>query len=423
MKRKITYGKGILPVVFLTTSVVSFGQESTAFYNQGELLVSGKTELSTVGEFENSSSGDFINDGKVYFLDDFKNDGKYNFSSLSKEGHTVFEKNDKNREKTVLSGTNGVSFLNISFDTNELSLENEINIKGKSYFKRGNVFVNEKEEGAITFLEGASVEEVGDDSHVVGAVEREGRDELIMPVGNGEYYRPIALGVSIGDKDLFSTVYKYENPLVKRPHTAKNAILEVNSSEYWEVENKAKTGYVIVTLSWNENTTSKNILDKVSEGLHILRWDDEAKVWVAESGEVDSVKKTITTASAINAKGIFTLGIVDSNFTDEIKIYNAVSPNGDGHNDYFIIENINHYPNNSVQIVNRWGSKVFDTNNYDPNGDGSENVFVGQSGGRGVIGNGKLPSGTYYYILKYEKKNGNGTEWVTKSGYLHLENN
>lgn len=423
MKRKITYGKGIFPLVLLATTGASFAQETSAFYNEGKFLVSGETVLSTVGEFENSASGDFTNDGKAYFLDDFKNEGTYNFSSSSREGHTFFEQNDESKEKTVLSGTKGTNFFNITFDTKELSLQNEIDITGKTYFKKGNVLVNEKEQGAITFLEGASVEEVGDDSHVVGAVERDGRDELTMPVGNGKYYRPITLGSSIGKDDLFNAVYKYENPLVKWPHTAKNAILEVNDTEYWEVENKAKTGFVIVSLSWNENTTSKNILDKVSNGLHILRWDDEAKVWIAESGEVDSVKKTITTPAAINAKGIFTLGIVDSNFTDEIKIYNAVSPNGDGHNDYFIIENINHYPNNSVQIVNRWGSKVFDTNNYDPNGDGSENVFIGQSGGKGVIGSGKLPSGTYYYILKYEKKNGNGTQWITKSGYLHLENN
>ncbi|WP_297507677.1 gliding motility-associated C-terminal domain-containing protein, partial [Flavobacterium sp.] len=98
-------------------------------------------------------------------------------------------------------------------------------------------------------------------------------------------------------------------------------------------------------------------------------------------------------------------------------INNALTPNDDGANDYFIIENIQNttcYPENSVEIYNRWGVKVYDTTNYD----NSTRVFRGISEGRATVNqSAELPTGTYFYILKYKTTEGN---YVTKNGYLYL---
>lgn len=90
----------------------------------------------------------------------------------------------------------------------------------------------------------------------------------------------------------------------------------------------------------------------------------------------------------------------------EIKIYNAVSANGDDKNPYFRIENIEALePQNTVTIYNRWGSKVFEVENYS-----ETNAF------RGLNQNGnELPSGTYFYKIFLE---GTGK---TLSGYLVLK--
>lgn len=71
---------------------------------------------------------------------------------------------------------------------------------------------------------------------------------------------------------------------------------------------------------------------------------------------------------------------------DTIVIYNAISPNGDGHNDFFKIENIEHYPDNEVKVFNRWGNLVFQARNYD-------NTWDGRYEGK------KLPDGTYFYRI------------------------
>jgi len=94
------------------------------------------------------------------------------------------------------------------------------------------------------------------------------------------------------------------------------------------------------------------------------------------------------------------------NVIGEIEIFNAVSHNNDGRNDFFKIANIDLLePENSVTIYNRWGSKVFEVENYN-----EQNAF------RGLNQNGnELPSGTYFYkiLLKSTGK--------TETGYLILK--
>jgi len=104
-----------------------------------------------------------------------------------------------------------------------------------------------------------------------------------------------------------------------------------------------------------------------------------------------------------------------------IKVWNALSPNGDGSNDIFFLEGIDCYPNNTVEVYNRLGIKVYEAQGYD----NISNVFSGYSDGRSTISrNNLLPTGTYFYILKYEYSfNGfNGIQNMEKSGYLYIIN-
>ncbi|MCC9041282.1 gliding motility-associated C-terminal domain-containing protein [Myroides sp. M-43] len=408
----------------LIWSTLSNAQEKLNLYNSGSIFVESKEVLSVQGQFENAKGASFTNLGEVHFLDDFNNEGDFVFSKTERGSKVFFSQLEGTKiKKKISGGANSTEFDNVFFDTEGIDLQNEISISGRANFERGNVIVNTPLSGSITFTEGSSIGSVGDSSHVVGMADREGKSELTMPIGDGTYYRPITLGDSKGTKDLFQSEYKRSNPLVGRTHTKKNAIVEINNAEYWEVKNEVKDGgAIILTLSWNEKTTPASLLVNPEKGLHILRWDAKELVWVDEGGIVDVTSKTVRTPMTVNASGIFTLGIVDVDYNAEIKIYNAVSPNGDGLNDYFIIENIGKYPN-TVEIFNRWSSKVYSTTNYDPNGDGSTNVFKGEAEGKGVSSSGKLATGTYYYIVRYEVRTANGSEWIKRSGYLHLENN
>ena len=97
-----------------------------------------------------------------------------------------------------------------------------------------------------------------------------------------------------------------------------------------------------------------------------------------------------------------------------IKIFNAVSANGDNQNERFYIQGLECYPDNSVQIFNRWGVLVFEREHYN----NADIAFRGVSEGRATVkdSNG-LPEGTYYYIIRYKDKQSNLQQ---EAGYLYL---
>ncbi len=81
---------------------------------------------------------------------------------------------------------------------------------------------------------------------------------------------------------------------------------------------------------------------------------------------------------------------------DEINVHNGISPNEDGVNDLWIIGGLQNYPNNLVQLFDKWGDKVFEQRGYD-----------NKWGGRGLNGS-EVPDGTYFYLIRLNADNGAG---------------
>jgi gliding motility-associated-like protein/uncharacterized repeat protein (TIGR01451 family) len=88
-------------------------------------------------------------------------------------------------------------------------------------------------------------------------------------------------------------------------------------------------------------------------------------------------------------------------------VYNEFSPNGDGINDTLVISCIENFPNNQLQVFNRYGSLVYKEQNYSNNWNGVGNV-------NGVSKRDQLPSDTYYYVLEL------GNNEKPKTGWLFL---
>lgn len=82
-------------------------------------------------------------------------------------------------------------------------------------------------------------------------------------------------------------------------------------------------------------------------------------------------------------------------------LFNQFSPNGDGINDLLVINCIENYPNNRLEIFDRYGNQVYKAIKYD-------NTF------NGIGKNGDLPKGTYYYILDL----GDGS--AIKKGWIQI---
>jgi gliding motility-associated-like protein len=89
----------------------------------------------------------------------------------------------------------------------------------------------------------------------------------------------------------------------------------------------------------------------------------------------------------------------------KLRFFNAFSPNGDGVNDQWEIENIllPEFSVNRVEIFNRWGQVIWEGKNYD----NTSLVWDGN----GPNGH-QQPIGTYYYVVEVSE--------VLHKGYIEL---
>ena len=98
-------------------------------------------------------------------------------------------------------------------------------------------------------------------------------------------------------------------------------------------------------------------------------------------------------------------GLGDLCDTIEINVAEAITPNGDGVNDTWMIYNIENHPNNYVRVFNRWGDLVFEARNY-------QNDWDGHIKSKSE----SLPDGaSYYYQIDLD---GNGT--IEYDGWIYI---
>jgi len=72
-------------------------------------------------------------------------------------------------------------------------------------------------------------------------------------------------------------------------------------------------------------------------------------------------------------------------FDDQLTCPNVITPNGDGINERFVVENLEYYLDTRLVVYNRWGKKVYDKDSY-------QNDWDGQG----------LADGTYFFVLQYK---------------------
>ena len=103
---------------------------------------------------------------------------------------------------------------------------------------------------------------------------------------------------------------------------------------------------------------------------------------------VNTVELTVVDASGNESTAEFTVTVNRCT----VRVSEAITPNGDGINDTWVIHNIDQFSNNRVRVFNRWGDKVFESKGY-------LNTWDGTYKNRTQ----KLPDGaSYYYQIDLE---------------------
>ncbi|MFA7274273.1 MAG: Ig-like domain-containing protein [Crocinitomicaceae bacterium] len=150
---------------------------------------------------------------------------------------------------------------------------------------------------------------------------------------------------------------------------------------------------------WDTNATGQIIPDTDGDGIPDFRDYDS---------DGDGIPDILEYGNDCDLDGIDDwLDADPCNFA--LDIPNGFTPNGDGFNDFFVIEGIEIFPGNTIQFYNRWGNQVFGTDDY-------QNNWAGTSNSKYNIGGEELPTGTYYYVFDTKTE-----AYGVISGYVYIQ--
>ncbi|PSR53624.1 hypothetical protein AHMF7605_08835 [Adhaeribacter arboris] len=150
-----------------------------------------------------------------------------------------------------------------------------------------------------------------------------------------------------------------------------------------------------ITASAGRDTTiiEGNTMELIGRGGVRYKWEpatglNDSNV---ERPVASPTKTTTYKVTAFSEEGCVATDEVTITVIPRVIIVNTFSPNHDGINETWEIQRIENYPEATVEIFNRWGTKVFTSNTgYTKAWDGTYN---GQD----------LPLATYYYIIRLDK--------------------
>ena len=372
-----------IPVLFLVCRFAC----AQGFYNKGaQVSVASQTVFVLPDSLVNT--GTLKNDGDILVSGAWINSGTYdagagliNFNSTIAQ---VINHNDQSMGKLTVSGGGEKQFLaNITVQT-ELQLQNGILVSGNG--------------AKIILSEGAVVSGGNNTSYVKGSVQHRGKGTWLFPIGSGSAYLPVEIA-GVTDAAATGTLTLHE--LTGGQKLTGEDVTSLSSRRYWELVmtgGKLNSGKIKLPLAGEENLTG-------DAELLVVAASDQASGSYRSLGKSE-VAGTLTSGSVTSEQSpaftFFTVATISGE--QDIEVFNGISPDANGKNDFMRISNIESYPQNTVMIFNRWGDRVFEQSGYDNN----LKSFRGESN----ITNSKLPAGVYFYSVDLKNSTPKRTGYV-----------
>ncbi len=323
-----------------------------------------------------------------------------------------------------VSGSISPTFRDVEFlVSNNVFLQNSVNVDNNVNFVDGNVLTPLNDQTIhLNFQNNGFFTGESDASKVTGFAAITNRSFFSFPVGDQNQLRPLLLD-SESESPLAICAYFFENP------SSPSSILEsfdieekvrdigtVTDREFWIIQSDVPA---TVTISWNTRSALGLIPNTTADAIIVVGWSKQANQWViignsAQSGDISQGFVTSQTFIPSDFEAI-TFGTIPLP-TDTFAVNNPtlgnyfLSPNGDGTNDFLVIEGMSESPNNSLRLFNRFGQKVFEKINYVDEFTGISNtgsLLLSQDIG--------LPEGIYYYLVTLDDLE------LTYQGFLFLD--
>jgi len=223
--------------------------------------------------------------------------------------------------------------------------------------------------------------------------------------------------------------YTSSNPAVARiingnqVEILKAGVINITASQAGNSDYQAATNVVqsftvienpppVITITSNKgNSISKGeVAVLTASGALTYQWSNANGILSGQNNALLTVRPSQTTTYTVTGFNQYGRSSTKT-FTLEVRadyqvlnIMNVITPNGDGKNDTWKVENIDMYPNNTVKVFDRSGKMVFEMKGYDNSWGGTF---------RGSV----VPEGAYYYIIDF------GPGVGVRKGYITIVGN
>lgn len=266
----------------------------------------------------------------------------------------------------------------------------------QTYFEQGIVQTSRSDNyGLLSFAPQASWESADLNSHVDGVVRMYTNEVFSFPLGNQRIVQPAQID-RLNTESPVDLSFTFESfPSLE----AERGISQVSNRFYWSLWGSEPAR---IALTWNIFSDLDQLTENDLNRLSIAGFDGSQ--WRIIESALDPtnfiynspstfISGSIRSKNPINLESYSALTLVAKEASKTIvNISQGFTPNGDGINDFWYIENIKAYPNAHIQVYTRWERLVFETKN------GYQNTW------KGTFENNQepLPDGSYAYLIDLE---------------------
>lgn len=390
MTGRLVFGTVVLLAISALSPFHAYAQTQTLYNKKSTITVAPNTTLAVAGSVGNA--GTLQNNGALKVEGAWTNSGIYlsqageiTFNGASATLPQIIHHNGQSFNKVIISGGGKKVILSDMVVAREIDFENGI--------------VETSGDSKVVLQSDVIISGASDRSHVHGPVYEKGRGTKLFPIGNGLYYLPVSL-LDVGDTSAVIGVrgFEFEHSGLRKA----DALPSISDQRYWFIDvSKGTLQNSQVVLPFRDESFASDPDQVVVVQAPALT--EKFRSIGRASSKGDPANARITSAESVTMPFV---SLATEALDMPIIVYNAVSPNGDGLNDFLRIGNIENFPRNKFTLFNRWGDKVFEVENYD----NIERVFRGRSSEYG-----ELVSGTYFYVLDLP-----GTESLR--GFISVKN-
>lgn len=404
--------KNIINLIIATVGLTSLQAQGDMRVSNGVINITGNAAVNVVGnvQYDNGTSSEI--DGELYLNNNWINNSGGTALNSNSIGTVFLSGNAQD-----ITGSDATTFYDLEFLNTGAIKTTLVNtfIKNSLNFNdavlQTDAFLTHVTNPALNSVQwsGGYVES----NNLAGYFLRSTNSTATypFPVGNAsltDIYRPVELIPTSPDSSVFGVRLAASDPSFESGTSAAGAVAPFNVANKEASLANLNTNFYhnIHRFSGASNANARVFFFNSDQGTSqfssMAKWNSSQSKWLNDNFSIqnsparplfNNTDKMAVSRNVLDyTDDVYTLNELD------IVLITTFTPNGDGFNDVFKIPGLDRYPNNKLEVYNRWGELVYSASPYLNNWDGT-NISNGVK-----LQTDLAQEDTYFYVLTLDEK-------------------